>query len=190
MGGDDIAAAGFVKTLRSRAEQILELPPRKTLRDAAAERLGDLQHDIGRVARIMKRLRDRLRDAKASKAGQVRHLVVLPPLQIGLVRQNEIGHAARLVEERGETDDERDLFHRLSQRLFCRMIGQRIGREEKQGIHGIRSPAHDSLWQKLRRVRDHEILLFARSVNSRTACAAPCRPVLIDRLERRQRDFS
>src|SRR3990167_853336 len=70
------------------------------------------------------------------------------------------------------------------------MIGQRIGREEKQGIHGIRSLVHDSLWQKLRRVRYQEILFFARSINSRMACTAPCRPVLIDRLKRRQRDFS
>ncbi len=77
----------------------------------------------------MQRLRRRTRQAKTSEARQMVDLIVLPPLQVGLVGQNEIRHGARFIEERREADDERDLLEGRCEGFLSRMIGEGIGGE-------------------------------------------------------------
>ena len=88
-----------------------------------------MQYDIGRIARLMQRLRSRPRQAETSKARQVVDLIVLPTLQVSLVGQNQIGHGTGLVEERRETNDEWNLLEGRREPFLGWMIGERVGGE-------------------------------------------------------------
>ncbi len=117
-------------------------------------------------------------------------MVVLPPFQIGGVGKNEVGLRARLVEIGREADDKRNLLERACQGFFGWEIGQRIGCEQKQSIHGIGILFTNMLGQELRDIRSQKVLIFARAVDARLGEATLSRTVLFDRSQWGERQFS
>jgi hypothetical protein len=132
---DDRAALRVVESDDALQQRGLEVLPRERRRDRIADPLREREHHVARVARVVERDDGRLAQAEDRMADARRGRRVLPPLEIGVVGQDQVGGARhRLVEERAEADDEGDARERRLPLLPARPRVERIAVVEQQRV--------------------------------------------------------
>ena len=131
IAGDEPHAEFFQRvptrhTFQTELQNFFKSFPGEGLRHCAAHRLRHAQKEIAAVERVVQRLDDRLTQTHAGVTESF-HCVILIPLQKSWFGQNQIGVLRRLVHERRERNDERNLFESFDKTRAARHFINRIG---------------------------------------------------------------
>ncbi len=117
---------------RTLAHERLDARPGACLGHIVADSRRQVEQHVARRPRIVERGDHRLNHAPYRKRNARRRCRILPPLQVSVVGQHQVGVARALVEKRRERDHERDPLQRLPHPVRLRRGRQRIGVVQEQ----------------------------------------------------------